>query len=106
MEGLPAYTAFATGADASLTVVLEQDRKKYYDQMQAAARAAGKRDGVDVSTHAVDGGEADSIVNYVCQHKIDLLVIGIHRRTDRFSRMWSTVYTVAQNVPCSVLGVH
>jgi nucleotide-binding universal stress UspA family protein len=45
-------------------------------------------------------------VNFVCEHKVDLLVIGIHRRSSRVSRMWSTVYTIAQNVPCSVLGVH
>ena len=31
MEKLPAYTAFATGADASFAVILEQDRAKYYD---------------------------------------------------------------------------
>lgn len=106
MEKLPAYTAFATSVDASLTVILDEDRTKYYDQMQAAARTAGQREGVEVITHVMDGEATDAIVSFVCQHKIDLLVIGIHRRSDRVSRMWSTVYTIAQNVPCSVLGVH
>jgi nucleotide-binding universal stress UspA family protein len=106
MEKLPAYTAFATVADASLTAVLEEDREKYYEQMQAAARAAGKREGVEINTHVVDGEATDAIVSFACKHKIDLLVIGIHRRSDRISRMWSTVYTVAQNIQCSVLGVH
>ncbi len=106
MEKLPAYTAFAMEADASLTSVLEEDRKKYYGRIQAGARAAGKREGVEVITHAMDGEDADAIISFTCRHKIDLLVIGIHRRSDRISRMWSTVYTIAQNVPCSVLGVH
>ncbi len=39
MEKLPAYTAFATGADPSMINVLEEDRSKYYEQMQAALRA-------------------------------------------------------------------
>ena len=106
MEKLPAYTAFATGTDASLAVVLDEDREKYYSQMQAAARAAGQHEGVEVITHVMDGEATDAIVSFACKHKIDLLVIGIHRRLDRVSRMWSTVYTIAQNVPCSVLGVH
>ena len=55
MEKLPAYTGFATSADPSLTVVLEEDRGKYYEQMQAGARAAGQREGVEVITHVVDG---------------------------------------------------
>lgn len=106
MEKLPAYTAFATAAGASLAVSLEEDRKKYYDHLQAAAQAAGKREGVEIVTHVIDGEETDSIISFVCGEKIDLLVIGIHRRPERVSRMWSTVFTVAQNVPCSVLGVH
>jgi nucleotide-binding universal stress UspA family protein len=106
MEKLPAYTAFATGADPALTVVLEEDRGRYYERMQAGARAAGQREGVEVITHTMDGEDADAIISFTCQHKIDLLVIGIHRRSDRVSRMWSTVYTIAQNVPCNVLGVH
>ncbi len=106
MEPLPAYTAFATVADASLAVVLNQDRAKYYGQLNAAALTAAQREGVELITHLIDGEEADAIVSFACKHKIDLLVIGIHHRSDRVSRMWSTVYTIAQNVPCSVLGVH
>ena len=106
MEKLPAYTAFVTSADPSFTVVLNDDRTKYYDQMQAAARTAGQCEGVEVVTHVLEGEATDTIVSFVRQHKIDLLVIGLHHRPDRVSRMWSTVYTIAQNVPCSVLGVH
>jgi nucleotide-binding universal stress UspA family protein len=106
MEKLPAYTAFATSADPAMLSVLEEDRSKYYEQMQETARALALRDGVQLATHLVDGETVDGIVNFVCDHKIDLLVIGLHRRHDRLSRLWSTVYTIAQNVPCSVLGIH
>jgi nucleotide-binding universal stress UspA family protein len=106
MEKLPAYTAFATHAEPAMLTVLEEDRSKYYEQMQATARALALREGVQLATHLMDGETTESVVNFVCDHKIDLLVIGLHRRHDRLSRLWSTVYTIAQNVPCSVFGVH
>lgn len=106
MEKLPAYTAFAAGADASMTLVLEQDRLKFYEDLQAKARATAAHEGIDLAAHLLDGEAVDAIVNFVCRHKVDLIVIGIHRRPGRVSSMWSTVYAIAQNVPCSVLGVH
>lgn len=106
MEKLPAYTAFAAGADAAMHATLEQDRCSFYERLQADAQAHALREGVHLATHLVDGEAADGIVDFVCAHKVDLLVIGLHRRHDRVSRMWSTVYTIAQNVPCSVFGVH
>jgi len=106
MEKLPAYTALATGADVSIAVILEEDRLKFYEQLQTAARAVALREGVELVTHLMDGETVDAIVSFVCEHKVDVLVIGLHRRHDHVSRLWSTVYTIAQNVPCSVLGVH
>lgn len=106
MEKLPAYTAFAAGADASMQAALEADRLKFYEQLQDNARGRALHSGVQLEAHLVDGEAVDGIVDFVCGHKVDLLVIGLHRRHDRLSRMWSTVYTIAQNVPCSVLGVH
>jgi nucleotide-binding universal stress UspA family protein len=106
MEKLPAYTAFAAGADACLQSTLEDDRLRFYEQLQAAARDVALRGGVQLETHLVDGEATDGIVDFVRAHKVDLLVIGLHRRHDRLSRIWSTVYTIAQNVSCSVFGVH
>ncbi|MGB8261560.1 MAG: universal stress protein [Terracidiphilus sp.] len=106
VEKLPAYTAFATSADPEMLTVLEDDRSRYYENMKATARERASREGVPLTAHLVDGDTVDGIVHFVCEHKIDLLVIGLHRRHDRLSRLWSTVYTIAQNVPCSVFGVH
>lgn len=106
MEKLPAYTAFATSADPALMTTLAEDRLKFYEHLQAAAKATALHEGVELVPHLTEGETVDAIVSFVCEHKIDLLVIGLHRRHDRVSRLWSTVYTVAQNVPCSVFGVH
>jgi nucleotide-binding universal stress UspA family protein len=106
MANLPVYTAFATGADPALLVTLDEDRHQFYDRLQTAARTTAKCDEIELQTHLMDGEPVDGIVGFVCQNKIDLLVIGLHRRPNRVSSLWSTVYTIAQNVPCSVLGVH
>jgi nucleotide-binding universal stress UspA family protein len=107
MEMLPAYTAYA-GAEADLVETLENDRNNFYAQLADKARAAADAEGVALVAHVRDGGEADSVVRFVCEEKIELLVIGIHRRHDRVSRMWSTLFTITQNLPCTchVLGVH
>lgn len=39
MDKLPAYTAFATGADPAMMITLEEDRAQYYAQMQDTGRA-------------------------------------------------------------------
>jgi nucleotide-binding universal stress UspA family protein len=106
MEKLPAYTAFATGADPAMLTVLEEDRSLFYERMHTAARAKAEREGVALAGHLLDGDTVEGIVHFVCEHGIDLLVIGLHRRPNRMSSLWSTVYTIAQNVPCSVLGIH
>ena len=106
MEELPAYTAFASATDCSLERTMLDDRSKHYEQFQAEACATAQREGVAVVTHLLDGEVPDRLVEFLLQDKADLLVIGLHRRTSHISRLWSTVYEVAQEAPCSVLGVH
>ncbi len=106
MEKLPSYTAFATATDQTMIATLEEDRLEFYKRLQANAQSAAQAQGVQLLTHAVEGEAADAIVRFACDGKIDLLVIGLHRRPSRVSSLWSTVYTIAQNIPCSVLGVH
>jgi nucleotide-binding universal stress UspA family protein len=57
-------------------------------------------------TDLAEGEEVDVIVRFVHRYKADLLVVGLHQHALHISRLWSTVYQVAQDAPCSVLGVH
>ena len=106
MEELPVYTAFASATDCSLERTLRDDRYKHYEQLQAETREMARREGVEIGTHLLDGEAASALVGFLLQEKPDLLIIGLHRRTSHISRLWSTVYEVAQEAPCSVLGVH
>jgi nucleotide-binding universal stress UspA family protein len=106
VQKLPAYTAYVTAVDASLTRTLVTDQRSVYDKLHSEAREAARREGVDLVSHLLEGDEVDALVSFLVQYKADLLVIGLHSHMLHISRLWSTVYEVAQDAPCSVLGVH
>lgn len=106
MADLPAYTAFAAAADSSIVRVLEQDRLTFYKKIQDQARAQVESYGIGFQSFLVDGRQVEAIVDFLRQQKADLLVIGLHQRDLHIARLWSTVYELAQDAPCSVLGVH
>jgi len=106
MDSLPAYTAFAGVADSSIARLLEQDRLKFYTKLQEKARAQMASYGIGFDSHLVEGHGVDAIVDFLRQQKADLLVFGLHQRDLHNARLWSTVYELAQDAPCSVLGVH
>ena len=106
MPGLPAYTAFAAAGDPGVSQVLRQDQLKLYELLQQRARARARSNGIELVTHLVGGNGVEAIVDFLREQKADLLVIGLHQRDLHISRLWSTVYELAQDAPCSVLGVH
>jgi len=99
-------SASYAGAVPLLSQVLSDDRVKFYEELQETAMAEGRKSGVAIRTHLVAGDEVEAIVEFLRQEKMDLLVIGLHTRTPRIARLWSTVFEVEQEAPCSVLGVH
>lgn len=106
VQDLPAYTAYATAVDSSLPLTLREDRSQAYEQLQAEVRDAALREGVAAATHLLQGDPVDALLGFLARENPDLIVIGLHRHTSHISRLWSTVYEVAQDSPCSVLGVH
>lgn len=103
---LPAYTAYAGVAGPELSRVLVDDRAQSYALLQDRARVAAQREGIEVTSHIVEGTEVESIIDFLRKERADLLVIGLHQRNLHIARLWSTVYDLAQGAPCSVLGVH
>src|SRR5580698_5243876 len=49
---------------------------------------------------------ADSAAPRMLEHDREQFYQGLHQRELHISRLWSTVYELAQDAPCSVLGVH
>ena len=106
MADLPAYTAFAEATDPGLTHVLQQDQMTSYGKLQEKGRALFESHGIEFHGHLLEGRPVDAIVDFLRRQQADLLVIGLHQRDFYIERLWSTVYELAQDAPCSVLGVH
>ena len=105
-EALPAYTAFAAVGDPSLPRALKQDRLRVYQELQEKARVQVQGHDIELQSHLIEGHEVEAILDFLRRQKADLLVIGLHPRDLYIARLWSTVYGLAQDAPCSVLGVH
>jgi len=103
---LPAYTAFASVADSAAPRTLEHDRRQFYQNLHEKARDLFASYGIGFQGHLIEGPPVESIVDFLRRQKADLLVIGLHQRELHIARLWSTVYELAQDAPCSVLGVH
>jgi nucleotide-binding universal stress UspA family protein len=106
MSDLPAYTAYADAADPAVSQMLQDDRLKSYKKLQDKARVQAGSQGIEVQNHLLEGRPVESIVDFLRRQKADLLVIGLHQHDFYIARLWSTVYELAQDAPCSVLGVH
>ncbi len=106
LEDLPPYAAYAAAADSTLAVTLIEDRQVHCERLHSDAREAALREGVYLKTYLLKGDACETIVRFLLDSKTDLVVIGLHRNTSHISRLWSTVYEVALDAPCSVLGVH
>ena len=98
--------AFAAVADPSLPRELKQDRLRVYQELQEKARVQVQGYNIEVESHLVEGQPVEAIIDFLRRQRADLLVIGIHPHDLHISRLWSTVYGLAQDAPCSVLGVH
>jgi nucleotide-binding universal stress UspA family protein len=106
MADLPAYSAFASAGDSSLGQVLLNDRLNFYKVLEDKARTTAELHEVVLTSHILEGKQVESIVSFLREYRADLLVIGLHQRDLYIARLWSTVYELAQDAPCSVLGVH
>jgi nucleotide-binding universal stress UspA family protein len=106
VDALPAYTAFAAVADPSLPRELKQDRLQLYEELQEKARVQVQVHGIELQNHLVEGQPVDAIIQFLRRQKADLVVIGLHPHDLHISRLWSKVFELAQDAPCSVLGVH
>jgi len=105
VEPPPAYTGYVL-ALPDLSRVLSEDRVKFYEQLEETASAEGRRHDIAIHGTLVTGDEVEAIVEFLRHEKVDLLVVALHRYTPRIARLWSTVYALEQEAPCSVLGIH
>jgi nucleotide-binding universal stress UspA family protein len=103
---LPAYTSFAIVVDPNTPDAMQEDRRRAHGELHEKASLLAQEHGVRSTGSIVEGREVQAILHFLKDEHADLLVIGLHQHDFYLSRLWSSVYDLAQEAPCSVLGVH
>jgi nucleotide-binding universal stress UspA family protein len=103
---LPAYTSFAIVADPGAPGLIQDGRRQVHCELHEKAAQLAREHGVRAKGSIVEGREVQAILHFLRGERADLLVIGLHQHDFYLSRLWSSVYDLAQEATCSVLGVH
>jgi nucleotide-binding universal stress UspA family protein len=103
---LPAYTSFAIVVDPNAPNEMEEEQRRAHGELHEKASWLAQEYGVRARGSIVEGREVQAILHFLKDERADLLVVGLHQHDFYLSRLWSSVYDLAQEAPCSVLGVH
>ena len=103
---LPAYTSFAIVVDSSTPSAIKDARRRAHSELHEKASRLAQEHGVRAKGSIVEGREVQAVLQFLKEERTDLLVIGLHQHDFYLSRLWSSVYDLAQEATCSVLGVH
>ena len=103
---LPAYSSFAIVADPAAPSVMKEDRRRIQGELHDRATKLAQGHGVQATSAILEGREVQAILRFLKEQKADLLIIGLHQHDFYLARLWSSVYDLAQDATCSVLGVH
>ncbi len=103
---IPAYASFAIVVDPTAPEAMREARRRLHGELHDKAAALARDRGVQIRSAIVEGREVRAVLQYLREEKAELLVLGLHQHDFYLSRLWSSVYDLAKEAPCSVLGVH
>ena len=103
---LPAYASFSVVVDPGAPLSMMEERRNRHKEIHEKAANLARELGVHAQGSIVAGSEVRAILHFLKEQNADLLVIGLHQHDFYLSRLWSSVYDLAQDATCSVLGVH
>jgi nucleotide-binding universal stress UspA family protein len=106
IEPPPIYTGLVLTVDPDVAHGIESDRKRHYEELMEIAVAEGRRHSVEVTGHLIEAEEVDGVISFLRATRADLLVVGLRQHSTHIARLWSTVSSLEQQAPCSVLAVH
>jgi nucleotide-binding universal stress UspA family protein len=103
---LPAYASFSIVADPGAPAAMMEERRQRHKEIHDKAANLARELGVHAQGSIVVGSEVRAILHFLQEQNADLLVVGLHQHDFYLSRLWSSIYDLAQEATCSVLGVH
>lgn len=105
IEPPPAYAAFVVTVDPGAARGLESDRREQCQELMRFAIAEGHRHSVEITGHLIEADEVDGVISFLRAREADLLVIGLRQHSSHIARLWSTVSSLEEKVPCNVLAI-
>ena len=106
IEPPPAYTGLVVTVAPDVAQGIAADRRRFHENLLDTAIAEGRRHSVEVTGHLVEGAEVDGVISFLLANQADLLVIGLRQHSSHIARLWSTVSSLEEKAPCSVLAIH
>jgi nucleotide-binding universal stress UspA family protein len=106
LGNLPVYTSFAILVDPNAPDEMKDDRRRAYNELHEKASRLAREHGVRAKGSIVEEQQVQAMLHFLKDERADLLVTGLRQHDFYLSRLWSSVYDLAQEAPCSVLGVH
>jgi nucleotide-binding universal stress UspA family protein len=103
---LPAYTSFSVVVNPEGPDAMMEERRRLQKEMHEKAATLARELGIHAQGSIVIGNEVRAILHFVKEQRADLLVVGLHQHDFYLSRLWNSVYDLAEDATCSVLGVH
>lgn len=100
-EDLPKYAATIDEVEE-----VKAQRNGFFAQIMNEVKTMAAEQNLTVHTEVRPGHEVETIINYIQEQGIDLLVIGFMGHSALFGRVWgSTSQNLTRLAPCSVLVV-
>jgi len=106
LGNLPAYSSFSIVVDPGSPAAMMEERRHRHEEMHENAANLAREMGVHAHGAIAVGNEVRQILAFLKEHSTDLLVVGLHQHDFYLSRLWNSIYDLAQDATCSVLGVH
>ncbi len=106
IEPFPAFIGYVSAAAPDVTHILVAERRSFYEDLQKKAKLLAEEAGVPVRTELAEGSEVATIVSVVERVNPDLLVVGLHHRSNDLHFLGGTAHQLAIHLKCDILGVH
>jgi nucleotide-binding universal stress UspA family protein len=107
LEGFPAYMSYVASVAPDVPLLLKNEKRSFYSDLQGKARAEADRAGVSLFPEITEGDVVGELLRLIEEIKPDLLVIGLRHERGAMSRlMGGTAHQIAAHTKCNLLGVH
>jgi nucleotide-binding universal stress UspA family protein len=107
LEGFPAYMSYVAAVAPNVPVLLREEKRSFYSDLQGKAKAEADRAGVSLFLVIAEGDVVGELLRLIEGIKPDLLAIGLRHQHGTVGRlMGGTAHQIAVHANCTLLGVH